>query len=121
MRYQMKHILSKADIALFIIIVIIAAAGLLFMSGSGGGSEAVVREDGKVVKQISLSVDQSFYIGNVRIEVKDGAVAFVESDCPGRECIKAGWLRVPGASAACLPNRVSITVTGESGVDAIAD
>lgn len=90
------------------------------MSGAGGGSSAVVRVDGKPVKQVDLSVDQSFYIGSVRIEVKDGAVAFIESDCPGKECIKSGWLRVPGSSAACLPNRVSVTVTGESGVDAVA-
>jgi hypothetical protein len=117
----MKHILSKADIVLFAIIVLAAVAGMLLMSGGGGGSTAVIRVDGKIVKQVSLSVDQSFYIGHVRIEVKDGAIAFTESDCPGKECIKAGWMHVPGASAACLPNRVSITVTGESGVDAIAD
>lgn len=117
----MKHILSKADIALFAVIVIIAVAGMLLMSASGGGTAAVVRVDGKTYRQVSLSVDQSFYIGSVRIEVKDGAIAFTESDCPGRECIKSGWLKVPGASAACLPNRVSITVTGESGVDAVAE
>lgn len=117
----MKHILSKADIALFIIIVIIAIAGIVLLSGSGGGSTAIVRVDGRVERQVDLSVDQSFYIGSVRIEVKGGAIAFIESNCPHKECIKAGWLKVPGASAACLPNRISVTVLGESGVDAIAE
>lgn len=117
----MKHILSKADIILFAAIVLIAVAGMLLMSGAGGGEKAVIRVDGKEVRQVDLSVDQSFYIGNVRIEVEEGVIAFTESDCPGKECIKSGWLRAPGASAACLPNRVSITVKGESGVDAIAD
>ncbi len=117
----MKHILSKADIALFILIIIIAVTGMILMSGSGGGSTAVVRVDGKVYRQVALSVGQSFRIGNVKIEVKDGAIAFTESDCPGKECVRSGWLKVPGASAACLPNRVSITVEGESGVDAIAE
>jgi hypothetical protein len=116
----MKHILSKADIALFIILVLVAAAGIAFMSGSGGGAVAVVRVGGEIYREVDLSVDQSFRIGNVRIEVKDGAIAFIESDCPGKECIRTGWLKTPGASAACLPNRISITVTGESGVDAIA-
>lgn len=117
----MKHILSKADIALFILITVIAVTGIILMSGSGGGSAAVIRVDGKVYRQIDLGVDQAFYIGDVKIEVKDGAIAFIESDCPHKECIRAGWLKIPGASAACLPNRISVTVEGESGVDAIAE
>ncbi len=117
----MKHILSKADIILFAVIVLTAVAGMLLISGGSGGETAVIRVDGKAVRQVDLSVDQSFYIGSVRIEVKEGAIAFTESNCSGRECVKSGWLRMPGASAACLPNRVSITVKGESGVDAIAD
>ena len=117
----MKHILSKADIALFILIVVVAVVGMMIFSGSGAGSTAVIRVDGKVERQVNLSVDQAFFIGNVKIEVKDGAIAFIESDCPHKECVNAGWLRVPGASAACLPNRISITVEGESGVDAVAE
>lgn len=117
----MKHILSKADIALFIFIVVIAAAGMLLPAGSGGGITAVIRVDGREYREVDLSVDQSFYIGNVKIEVRDGAIAFTESDCPHKECVRSGWLKTPGSSAACLPNRVSITVEGESGVDAIAE
>lgn len=117
----MKHILSKADIALFILIIVAAAAGMLFLAGSGGGSTAVIRVDGREYREVDLSVDQSFYIGNVKIEIRDGAIAFIESDCPHKECIKSGWLKAPGTSAACLPNRISITVEGESGVDAIAE
>ena len=97
-----------------------SVTGITLLSGSGGGSTAIVRVDGKEFRQVDLSVDQSFFIGNVRIEVKDGEIAFTQSDCPHKECIKSGWLKVPGASAACLPNRISVTVQGESGVDAIA-
>jgi hypothetical protein len=118
----MKRILSKADTALFIIIIAIAVAGIMLMSGSGGGKTAVVRVDGNVERRVDLRTDQTFSIGDVMFEVKDGAIAFTESDCPDKDCIRAGWLRVPGASMACLPNRISVTVEGESesGVDAIA-
>ncbi|MDD5018175.1 MAG: NusG domain II-containing protein [Eubacteriales bacterium] len=117
----MKRILCKADIALFIIIVVIAVAGIVWMSGAGSAKTAIIRVDGEVYQQVSLSVDQTIVIGDVRIEVKAGAVAFVESDCPTQACVKTGWLSAPGASAACLPNRISITVTGDSGVDAVAE
>ena len=93
----------------------------MLMSGSGTGASAVIRVDGEVYKEVDLAIDQVIEIGSVRIEVKDGAIAFIESDCTAHTCVKAGWLSTPGASAACLPNRISITVTGESGVDAIAE
>lgn len=103
-------------------IIVIAAAGIIMMSGSGGGRTAAVRVDGSFERRVDLGVDQTFSAGNVTFKVENGAIAFVESDCPHKECMKAGWLKLPGASAACLPNGVSVTVEGESesGVDAIA-
>jgi hypothetical protein len=117
----MKHILSKADIILFIIIIAIAITGIILLSGSGSAQTALIRVNGQIVREVKLDVDQSFWVGDVRFEVKDGTIAFVESDCPGQECIHAGWLSTPGSSMACLPNKVSVTLTGESEVDAIAE
>jgi len=106
---------------LFILLLLAAAAGILLMSGGGQAQTAVIRQNGELVREVPLNVDQTFWVGDTVIAVKDGAIAFIESDCPNQECIHAGWLRIPGATAACLPNRVSITLTGESGVDAIAN
>jgi hypothetical protein len=117
----MKHILSKADIILFIIIVAIAIAGIFLLSDSGSAQTAMIRVDGQIVREVNLDVDQSFWVGDVRFEVKGGDIAFVESDCPGKECIHAGWLSTPGSSMACLPNKVSVTLNGESEVDVIAE
>ncbi len=117
----MKRIVSKADVALMTALVLMAIGGMVWLSGRGGGSAAVVRVDGIEVRTLSLGHDQSLDMGAVRIEVRGGAVAFVASDCPGQECIHMGWLKAPGAAAACLPNRVSVTVLGERGVDAVAD
>lgn len=117
----MKPILCKADLILFIVIVVIAVSGILWMSGSGSAQTAVIRVDGRVVREVRLDTDQSFWVGDVRFEVRDGAIAFAASDCPGQECVHAGWLRAPGSSMACLPNKVSVTLSGESGVDAVAE
>lgn len=117
----MKHILTKADFALFIIIVLLAVLGMVLFFNSSNGETAVIRLEGEVIKQVSLNTDQLFYVNNVGIQVKDGKIAFVASDCPTKVCIKMGWISAPGASAACLPNRISITVMGDSGVDAVAE
>lgn len=107
----MKHIVKKADIVLFILLIAVAAAGIIGLSGAGkAGDTAVVRLSGSVVRRVDLGVDQSFRVGDVQLQVHDGAIAFIASDCPGKECIHAGWLKSPGSSAACLPNYVSVTV-----------
>lgn len=102
-------------------IIAVAVAGIVWMSDAGDAQTAVIRVDGKIVKEVRLDVDQSFWVDDVRFEVKDGAIAFIESDCPGQECVHAGWLRSPGSCMACLPNKVSVTLTGESEVDVIAE
>jgi hypothetical protein len=117
----MKRILSRADIILFVIIVAAAVVGIVLMAGRGSGGTAVIRVNGEAYKEVDLGADQQIIIGEVHIEVYDGKIAFVESDCETHACIKTGWLSLPGQSAACLPNRISITVTGESGVDAVAE
>jgi hypothetical protein len=122
----MKRIVTKADIILFILLLAIAAAGIVLMAGAGAaGAIAVVRVDGEVTRRVDLGVDQTFRVGDVEFQVRDGAIAFIESDCPGKECIHAGWLKTPGSSAACLPNHVSVTIEGASGthqeVDTIAE
>ena len=117
----MKAIFSRADIILFVLLLLIAAGGIIFMSGGGEGQTAIIRQDGKIVMELPLNVDRTVQVAGTIIEVKDGAIRFEESDCPNQECVHAGWLKSPGHTAACLPNRVSITITGESGVDAIAN
>ncbi len=117
----MKTLFSKADIILFIILLLIAAGGIALMSGGGEAQTAIIRQNGEIMKEVSLYTDQTFSVGDTVIQVKNGAVAFIGSDCPHQECVHSGWLKYPGDTAACLPNRVSITILGESGVDAIAN
>ena len=117
----MKHILSKADVVTFLLIVAIAITGIALMSSGEGAQLALIRLDGQIVRQVKLSEDQQFWVDSVRFEVKDGAIRFAESDCPGQECVHAGRFNRPGSSMACLPNRVSITILGQSGVDTVAE
>ena len=39
----------------------------------------------------------------VTLEVKDGAVRFVNSVCPDHICENTGWLRLEGEAAVCAP------------------
>lgn len=44
------------------------------------------------------------------LEVKDGAVRFVDSVCPDHICENTGWLRLEGEAAVCAPAGVAVTV-----------
>lgn len=43
----------------------------------------------------------------------DGSIAFIESDCPDKVCIRSGRLKNAGQFAACLPNRILLKIVSE--------
>ena len=103
--------------ALIALIAVVLGAFLLAHSGSSTGAVVTVTQDGAVIRQIPLDSDSTVEVTvtgdytNV-ITVGRGEAAFSSSDCPGEDCVHSGKLTRPGQTAACLPNRVSVTVTG---------
>jgi len=85
---------------------------------------AFVYHDNRLVGAYQLDRDQSVFIGDktrpdMKIEIKNGAIRVAESDCPRGICMQAGWVRTPGRSIVCVPNRVLIEIRGErQGYDA---
>lgn len=57
--------------------------------------------------RLALSQDGTYPIEGaalpVTLEVKDGAVRFVNSVCPDHICENTGWLRLEGEAAVCAP------------------
>jgi len=88
--------------------------------GTAGEGEkyAEVSLDGHTFATLSLNEDGTYApagMPEVRIAVRDGAVAFLSSDCPDKTCVHTGFLSRPGQSAACLPNRVVVRVIAGKG------
>lgn len=52
---------------------------------------------------------------------KDGSIAFEESDCPDKVCIRAGKLSRVGQSAACLPNKITLKIVADGRRDSDMD
>ena len=68
------------------------------------GSEIVYLNDNR-----TFSVDA---VPNVVFEVRDGQIAFINSDCPDQVCVRTGFLGRSGQMAACLPNNILFFVFG---------
>jgi len=83
----------------------------------GHGAEAVVYLDGKRWARLNLFHNQDIQVpgplGISYLQVRNGRIRFIDSPCPTKLCVHAGWLSQGGETATCLPNHVSIQVLGD--------
>ncbi|NJD04518.1 MAG: NusG domain II-containing protein, partial [Ruminiclostridium sp.] len=93
--------------------------GLLKLGNAGGShKEAVIRQDGKIIRRIDLDtvikpeeiIIKDDYTN--RLLVEKGRIRFVDADCPNKDCVKTGWLSEKGSVAVCLPNKAMINIEG---------
>lgn len=65
-----------------------------------------------------LSEDREIHVegpmGESVVEIHDGAAKFTHSDCPDELCVQMGAISGAGEWAACLPNEVFLSTTGNS-------
>ncbi|NLV86282.1 MAG: NusG domain II-containing protein [Clostridiales bacterium] len=111
----------KSDI---IIIAIVAAISVLtwFIYGNlygHSGKYAEIYYRSELVKTVDLTTGEEGRFSleqapNVVFQLyKDGSIAFVQSDCPDKICVKSGRLHRVGEYAACIPNRIYIKILSE--------
>ena len=117
--------LTVLDVLLIAALIALPASALVRSWRAGRQqTEAWVYRGGRLLGVYPLDRQQIVVIGDrarpdMRIEIRDGAVRVAESDCPRRICMQAGWLRTPGRSIVCVPNRVTIELRGrQMGYDA---
>ena len=84
---------------------------------SGGiADNALIRSGGKVFKEVPLSRDQQIEVPGplgISIITIEKRKARISSDpSPRQYCVRQGWLQKAGEIAICLPNEVSVELTG---------
>ena len=114
---------SRANL-LFTLFVLVLAGALLLgtrLLRPAPGAELIGRlqygRDAQIL-DIPLDVNKRYDIQSgsytIHLEVRDGAIAFVDSPCPDHVCEGYGWLDEPGEWAACLPAYASLSVVERS-------
>lgn len=78
--------------------------------------KAVVRSGGKIVGEFNLSENRNFLahgpLGISRIEINNRRARVAADPSPRQYCVKQGWLSQAGEAALCLPNQISLELTG---------
>ena len=118
-----RRVFSKYDAPILAAVIIIAAV-IYILTGREAGAVCEIKVDGKILHTINLSKlsEREFELPenpNIKFRFKNNAAAFISSDCPDKICVNTGWLKYAGQSAACMPNRVSIHIAGNNGIDII--
>jgi hypothetical protein len=84
---------------------------------SGGAADTVViRSGGKVFREVPLARDQQIEVpgplGTSIITIEKGKARISSDPSPRQYCVRQGWLQKSGEIAVCLPNQVSVELTG---------
>lgn len=110
-----KFALRSDFIVIFVLAVIAIAAFAVFNSGEEAGYAEIIH-DNELIARLSLEEDRIYTPEgfDVTFEIKDGAAAFISSDCPDKICVNMGFISKKGQSAVCLPNRLTLRITGGS-------
>lgn len=93
--------------------------GLLGWQAWNGGParEALIYVNDRIVSRLPLDTERTVTVhgalGDSVIRIAGGGARFIASPCSHKLCIRAGRLDYAGAGTACLPNHVSLLVTGD--------
>lgn len=124
--------MNKAD-KIFIGLVVISAILLyipLFIQDSQNKHKqkaVVVDYQNEEILRVDLNKDETYRVqaslGEVQIEVKDGAVRVEKENSPYHLCSIQGWVKDTGRPIICLPNELVVQIeankTGEDDVDTV--
>jgi hypothetical protein len=84
--------------------------------GGGPADKAIIRSGGKIFRVVPLSFDQQIEVpgplGTSIISIQNRKAGIISDPSPRQYCVRQGWLQQSGEIALCLPNQVSVELSG---------
>ena len=99
------------------VLVLGIVVAVLFGTGNANKKAEVIQiyQNNQLLMEYSFDTDEIISVDGEyhnKIQISGGRVSFVESDCPGADCVHSGWIDQPGRSIVCLPNKVEVRIVG---------
>ena len=119
----MKERLTVSDIIITVLVIILSVLiSLSLIKEKSNDYIEIKSPDDTYLYPLSVDAVYSIdgKIGTSIIVVKNGEVCFEDSPCPNKTCITDGCISGAGEFLACLPNCISVTITGKGGVDDVS-
>ena len=84
----------------------------------GIADKAIIRQGGKIFSEVPLSRNQTISVsgplGISQITIFNRQARIAADPSPRQYCVRQGWLKQAGETAICLPNQVSVELSGGS-------
>lgn len=114
----MMDVVRVGDIAIGVVAVaIVVAISVWAVDRSGPGAAVEITTDGGILiypLDEPRIIEVSGPLGPSTIEIDGGGAFFATAPCRDQLCVIAGHQHEAGQWAACLPNRVFLTIIGDT-------
>lgn len=115
----LKTAWSYLDVLIAVGIVGFGLYWLLMQADAGGAiKKAVIYKDDAVIETIPLTegedrrIDLAPHGIAMVVEIRDQKIRVVSSSCKQQICVRKGWITHAHDPIICIPNKVTIVVTG---------
>ena len=82
----------------------------------GAADKAIIRSGGKIFRELPLSHNIELEVpgplGNSKISILNRQARISSDPSPRQYCVRQGWLKQAGEVAICLPNQISLELSG---------
>ncbi len=111
--------ITRRDAIIISVILLLSLAGIFIPRLLSGGGSAVITIDGTAVRTVPLDKDCTFEENGISFEVKNGKIAVTSSPCEDGICERTGFISSTAQTIVCVPEKMTVTVTGKSDNDNI--
>ena len=112
---MLEHLKPGDWLTLLLSVIGVVLLALNLWSG-GLADKAIIRSGGKIFREVPLSRDQQIEVpgplGTSVITIRQRKARITSDPSPRQYCVRQGWLQQAGEIAICLPNQVSVELTG---------
>ena len=118
-REKIKNFINRYRIDIIVVasLLILSILVLLVITlTKAEGAYAEVTIDGKTIGKYSLAIDGVYPLngGTNTLTIENGVAYMSYSNCPDHVCENTGKVKHVGQTIICLPNRLTVTIVGES-------
>lgn len=116
---KVHNFLKKYRIDIIVVASLLALSLLILLMISltkVEGAYAEITVDGNTIGKYSLAIDNTYSLngGTNTLVIQNGEAYIRDSNCPDHICENTGKIKHVGQTIICLPNRLTVTIIGES-------
>ncbi len=101
---------------IFLLILVVTLCLVFIFFPKKTATKARLTIDGEIIKEFDLNqsgiITENFssYGVDITIEIKNGAIRVLNSDCPDKICVHTGYISNITQTAVCMPNKAILEI-----------